>query len=105
MSETPNQELLKILIIDDDQVDRLAVRRALTQTDFQIAFTEAAGYDEAIAIFEFQIKHKQGFDCIFLDYQLPGRDGAALIDAIHHLNIFSNSFIFNATFIIIYSSN
>ncbi len=78
------EQELKVLIVDDDEVDRIAVRRALKDVERQICFTEAKSYAEAIASLE-----KQTFDCIFIDYGLPDRDGLAIVKTIHKLNIAS----------------
>jgi two-component system, sensor histidine kinase and response regulator len=75
-------EELRVLIVDDDEVDRKAVRHALKQPDLQISFAEAADCKEAIATLE-----NHFFDCIFVDYRLPDRDGLELIVEIHKLNI------------------
>lgn len=76
------EQALRVLIVDDDEVDRISVRRALKQPDLQICFTEAKDYTEAIETLE-----NQTFDCIFVDYQLPGQDGLALVQAIRQLEI------------------
>ncbi|MBW4550280.1 MAG: response regulator [Aphanocapsa sp. GSE-SYN-MK-11-07L] len=75
-------ELLQVLIVDDDQVDRMAVRRALNQSGMQISFTEAENFTNAIAILE-----TTAFDCIFLDYGLPDQTGLALVQAIRQIGI------------------
>jgi len=76
------EQKLRILIVDDEEIDRIAVRRALKQSDLPIFFTEARDYSEAIATLE-----DQEFDCIFVDFNLPDRDGLALVESIHQLNI------------------
>jgi len=76
------EQALRVLIVDDDEVDRISVQRAFKQTDLQISFTEAKDYAEAI-----ETLGNQTFDCIFVDYQLPDRDGLALVQAIQQLEI------------------
>jgi FixJ family two-component response regulator len=61
---------LKLLLVDDDEIDRRSVRRALTAAKFQAEVIEAA---EAGAVFDAVAQHT--FDCILLDLRLPGRDG------------------------------
>lgn len=78
MQEQP----LNILIVDDDDVDRQAIRRALKQPGMKICFTEAVDAAGAIAILQ-----TQTFDCIFVDYQLPDQNGLALIESINKLNV------------------
>ncbi len=65
---------LKILVIDDDEVDRMSVCRALSKIEFSVNVLEASNYHEAIICLE-----KYEFDCIFLDYRLPGKDGLAVV--------------------------
>ena len=68
-----NKEL-SILVIDDDEVDRMSVCRALSKTELPINVLEAFNYNEAIICLE-----KYKFDCIFLDYRLPGKDGLVVV--------------------------
>ncbi|MCY7393863.1 MAG: response regulator, partial [Leptolyngbyaceae cyanobacterium CAN_BIN12] len=68
------EETLKILVVDDDDVDRMAVCRALKTAGVEIAISEAVDCRSAIA----ELKNT-AFDCIFLDYRLPDRDGLSLI--------------------------
>lgn len=75
-------ELLRILIVDDDAVDRMAVNRALKQSLVRFISTEAETFSEAIALLE-----STSFDCIFLDYGLPDQTGLALVQAIRHQGI------------------
>lgn len=79
---TSSDNLLKILIVDDDEVDRMAVRRALKGTTLNVSLTEAANAEEAIDIIA-GAEH----DCIFLDYNLPGKSGLALTRQIRHQEI------------------
>ncbi|MEB3310064.1 MAG: hybrid sensor histidine kinase/response regulator [Snowella sp.] len=67
-------EILKILIVDDDEIDRMAVRRALKLVDGTMEITEAE--DSASASLAF---NAQDFDCAFIDYRLPDTDGLELI--------------------------
>ncbi len=66
-----------VLIVDDDEVDRIALKRALGGTHFELSITEAADASAALA----QIDTTR-YDCIFLDYNLPGRDGLSLTKAV-----------------------
>lgn len=56
-------ETLKILVVDDDAVDRMAVRRALLKTDLVVDLSEAEDSESAQAT----LKTSQ-FDCILVDY-------------------------------------
>jgi signal transduction histidine kinase len=74
-------ELLNVLIVDDDEVDRMAVRRALNRSGMEIFFTEAENFAAAIAIL-----NTRTFDCVLLDYGLPDCTGLALVDAIRQIS-------------------
>jgi signal transduction histidine kinase len=75
-------ELLRILIVDDDQVDRMAICRALNRAEMKISLTEVENFVDAIAIL-----NTTTFDCILLDYSLPDQTGLALVQAIRQIGI------------------
>lgn len=66
-------ERLRLLIIDDDLVDRLAIRRAIEQGGLDASIEEAGHADEAVAKVE-----STEYDCLLLDQDLPGTSGVAL---------------------------
>ena len=66
-----------ILVVDDDDLDRMAVRRALKSVGMPLAIEEAGDSATALGMLE-----QMPIDCIFLDYQLPGADGLAVLRAI-----------------------
>jgi len=66
---------LEILIIDDNKVDRQAIRRSLGKT---AVIHEADSGRAGLAFIE-----KQTVDCIFLDYRLPDMDGVALLKQLY----------------------
>jgi len=68
------KEMLNILLVDDEDIDRLAVRQALDATGLSINYVEACDYNSAIALIE-----RETFDCVFLDYSLPDKDGLSLV--------------------------
>jgi signal transduction histidine kinase len=76
------EESLKILVIDDDEVDRMAVRRGLAKTGIKGEISEASDSATGIAILK-QVK----FDCIFLDYRLPDCDGVDVVKNIRDIGI------------------
>jgi two-component system, sensor histidine kinase and response regulator len=78
----PIEPPLQILIVDDDEVDRIAVQRALVKAGISLIVTEATTYAEAIE----QLK-TQPFDCTFVDYGLPDRNGLALVKAARRLDV------------------
>jgi signal transduction histidine kinase len=75
-------EKLKILVVDDDEVDRMAVRRALDKAGVRMELSEVGDGHSAIAILR-----NHNFDCAFLDYRLPDQDGLTLIQTLHSFNI------------------
>ena len=66
-------ERLRLLVIDDDLVDRLAIRRAVEQSGIDADIDEAADADEALA----KIR-SHGYACLLLDQDLPGTSGVEL---------------------------
>lgn len=65
---------LRVLVVDDDQVDRMAVRRALLQTRTAPYIGEADAVLPAI-----DLLGSEEFDCVFLDYNLPDGDGLTFL--------------------------
>lgn len=61
---------LRLLMIDDDLVDRLAIRRAIEQSGLATEIDEAASADEAL-----QKVGSKPYDCLLLDDELPGMSG------------------------------
>ncbi len=70
---------LRLLVIDDDDIDRAQVRRSLRKAAPHIAFTveEAENPQQAGAAAK-----GQPFDCILLDYLLPGARATDLLPAL-----------------------
>ncbi|MEL6322490.1 MAG: response regulator, partial [Cyanobacteria bacterium J06626_14] len=68
------EKTLRLLVVDDDEVDRIALRRALKRAGLPFELTEINNADSAI-----QQLDAEPFDCAFLDYQLPGYDGLTLL--------------------------
>jgi len=78
MSMTPGANgALRLLVVDDDEFDRMAVRRLMKTSDLGAVVDEAATPEETL-------ERLAGgtYDCVLLDYYIPGVDGLALIDAI-----------------------
>ncbi len=66
-----NKPQIRILIVEDDLVDRMACRRALAQDqNYEFVLTEAETGREGL-----QLAHEQKPDCVLLDYHLPDLDG------------------------------
>lgn len=68
------EEQLAILIIDDDMLDRMAVRRALRAAGVAGRVAEADSSGAALALLD-----QGAFDCILLDYLLPPTDGLTVL--------------------------
>jgi PAS domain S-box-containing protein len=63
-----------LLVVDDDAVDRMAVRRAIAATGLVATVEEAPDAETALAVLT-----ALPSDCVLLDYQLPGRSGLELL--------------------------
>ena len=66
--------MLRVLIVDDDDVDRMVVQRALKKAGFNVHCTEACDANTAT-----ELSREQDFDVAFLDYFLPDSDGLSLL--------------------------
>ena len=64
---------MRLLIIDDSRLDRKTIKRLLAQTKGDYSVAEAADVESALGMVA--VEH---FDCILIDYHLPGSDGVAL---------------------------
>lgn len=67
-------EDLRVLIVDDDEVDRMAIRRTLQKLKFHVEIVETTTAYDAIKIVK-----QENFTWILIDYRLPDMDGLALI--------------------------
>ena len=74
--------LVKLLVIDDDEVDRLQLKRALKATGLSYELTECHDVQRALEDIA-----KTAYDCIFLDYLLPGLNGLTLLKSIRDRGI------------------
>lgn len=63
-------ERVRALLIDDDPIDRLAIRRAVEQSGVAIIVEEVGSADEAFARIA-----ATPYDCLLLDYELPQLTG------------------------------
>ncbi len=68
------EDNLNILIIDDDDVDRMSVRRFLKSAGVQLTVIEADDGSSGLELLK-----QQAFDCAFLDYFLPDSDGLSIL--------------------------
>ncbi len=65
---------VNLLLVDDDVVDRTAVKRALAAAGVRCVIREVGDADRALAILQ-----GEAIDCVLLDYRLPGSDGLELL--------------------------
>lgn len=68
---------LNILLIDDDELDRQTVLRALRQSQLNCRTVQAATAAEGLAL-----ASQQQFDAVLLDYRLPDQDGIDVLIAL-----------------------
>src|SRR5687768_892447 len=68
------EERLKVLVVDDDDVDRMAVRRSLKASGIDAEITEAE--DAATALERIR---SASYDCALFDFRMPGSDGLELL--------------------------
>ena len=71
MTNEPRQRETRILVVDDDQVDRRAVSRALSSL---YSVVEAADGSQALARLA-----AEPVDCVLLDFDIPGTKTLALV--------------------------
>jgi signal transduction histidine kinase len=65
-----------ILVADDDEGDRIHIKRALDRAGIPCDVTEASDMSEAMAACD------RPYDCAIVDYQMPGTNGLDGLDAI-----------------------
>ena len=97
-------ENFSILLVDDDEVDHLTVKRALKKAGLAVNLTEVENGENAIAKLKLREDHvvevsetnitltttrqtNNKFDVILLDYRLPDIDGLHLIAEIKTINL------------------
>jgi len=78
MSADPRDDCITLLLVDDDEVDRLAIRRAFAQfPDHRFELIEAATGDEGL-----RLARMRNPDCILLDYNLPDFSGVEFLSGL-----------------------
>lgn len=68
---------LRLLLVDDDEVDRKAVVRALKQPSLSLEILQCATASEGL-----RLAATEHFDAILLDYRLPDQDGIEVLHAL-----------------------
>lgn len=69
--------MMRVLIVEDDAVDRQAARRALAATGMAAEIAEAGSCAEALALLS-----QTAFDAVLLDFQLPDATGLEVLHAL-----------------------
>jgi PAS domain S-box-containing protein len=70
-----NQDLtIKLFLVDDDEFDAMAFERALKKAGINFSLNHCNQATKALEIIQ-----ESEFDLVFLDYQMPGTDGLALL--------------------------
>ncbi|OYU97757.1 MAG: hybrid sensor histidine kinase/response regulator [Bacteroidetes bacterium B1(2017)] len=82
MSLEPETAEYNLLLIDDDEVDVMTFQRSLKKSDIKYSLTVCYNAAETLSTIE-----KNTFDCIFLDYLLPGIDGLQLLRKLRDMSI------------------
>ncbi|WP_378955255.1 response regulator [Pelosinus sp. sgz500959] len=67
-------EIIRILVIDDDEIDRKNLKRLLKGGNFTVEVVEAETGEIGLELLVTKI-----FDCIFIDYMLPYKDGIQIL--------------------------
>lgn len=71
MKTTLNKSTIRLLLVDDDQIDRMACKRALAQNaDYHFELIEAESANQGL-----KLARTKEIDCILLDYHLPDLSG------------------------------
>lgn len=76
------QAPLRVLVVDDDVVDRMAVKRQIARTGVPVETREAEGVLEAIGRLS-----DAAFDCVLLDFNLPDGDGLTFLRGLRSAGI------------------
>ena len=89
MSNLTCNEGLRILIVDDDMVDREMVRRLLSKSPHNLEVEEASNVDEGLLLYD-----RKRYDIVLLDYRMPRRDGIEMIIELRtHMRNFGSAIV------------
>ncbi len=76
-SEVQKNPILKLLIVDDDDVDRERLCRMLLKSDIETDISEASSVEDSMTFLEVD-----EFDCVIVDYRLGLESGLSLLNSI-----------------------
>ncbi|MBU1293183.1 MAG: GGDEF domain-containing response regulator [Gammaproteobacteria bacterium] len=68
---------LKLLIVDDDDVDRERIRRMLSKSDIETSISEASSVEDSMDFLS-----NNDYDCVIVDYRLGLNSGLTLLNNI-----------------------
>jgi PAS domain S-box-containing protein len=68
------EQAVRLLVADDDEVDRLALRRTLRQAGMEVRLVEVTDGAAALAALL-----AQPFDCALIDFRMPSLDGLEVL--------------------------
>ncbi len=83
---------LRTLIVDDSKTIRSVIRRVLSRSTFRLGIEQASSGEVALKRFD-----AGGFDLVFLDYNMPGLDGAATLARIRTIEPHARVIMISAT--------
>jgi diguanylate cyclase len=69
---------MKLLLIDDNELDRQAIIRTFKKTEWNITIAQASSANEGLAQFD-----SNDFDAVLLDYRLPDIDGMEVLQLLN----------------------
>jgi PAS domain S-box-containing protein len=72
-----SEKILKILVVEDDSTDREIIKRAIKASGMRHELVFAEDHENGLAA-----TNGKEYDCIFLDYNLPGGTGLELLKTI-----------------------
>jgi len=75
MSELSNKPTIRLLLVEDDQIDRMACKRALAQhDDYEFMVFEAETGNQGL-----KLAREERIDCVLLDFHLPDLTGVEFL--------------------------
>src|SRR4030042_2615527 len=79
-----DKELIKILLVEDDAVDRKLVERALAKNSKPVEFT--LEFAESLSAAIEQLSNNKQYDIILLDLMLPDSHGVETVQRVREIN-------------------